>query len=123
MDNLASLVFQLKVGVHMWLALHAYRQSPAGAEMMHTVVMHVEAAYNVLGGLFPRKPIMEASPKGKQAGASSGTWPRSYAQVLIWGPRIPKRKGGGGCRKVATSQRCIGRFGWCMSCVVDGLPA
>jgi len=82
-DNLASLVFQLKVGAHMWLVLHTYRQLPVGAEMMHTVAIHVEVAYNVLGSLFPGKPIMEVSPKGKQAGASYGTWPRSYAQVLI----------------------------------------
>jgi len=39
--------------------------------------MHVEAAYNVLGSLFPRNTITEASPKGKQVGTSSGTRARS----------------------------------------------
>ena len=72
-DSLASLIPQLKLGAHMWLALHAYRRSPAGAEMMHAVATHVEAAYNVLGGLLPGKAVMEASPKGKPTGVGSGT--------------------------------------------------
>jgi len=57
----------------MWLALHTYRRSPAGVEMMHAVVTHFEAAYNALSGLFPGETIMEVSPKGKQIGAGSGT--------------------------------------------------
>ena len=70
MDGVGSLVFQLKVGAQMWMVLHAYRWSPAGTEMMHTVVMHIEAAYNILGGLFPGNTITEASPKGKQVSTS-----------------------------------------------------
>ncbi|KAH0826731.1 cysteine peptidase C50 [Lanmaoa asiatica] len=68
-----SLVPQLKLGAHMWLALHAYRRSPVGAEMMNAVAMHVEAAYSVLSGLLPGKPVADASPKGKPVGAGSGT--------------------------------------------------
>jgi len=64
-DGMASLVFQLKVGAQMWLALHAYHQLPAGAEMMHAVAMHIKAVYNILGSLFPRKTVTEMSPKGK----------------------------------------------------------
>ena len=72
-DGMASLVPQLKLGAYMWSALHAYRRSPAGAEMIHAVATHVEAAYNVLGGLLPGKAITEASPKGKPSSAGSGT--------------------------------------------------
>ena len=70
---MASLVPQLKLGAYMWSALHAYRRSPAGAEMIHAVATHVEAAYNVLGGLLPGKAITEVSPKGKPSSTGSGT--------------------------------------------------
>lgn len=75
-ERLASLVPQLTLSANMWLALDAYRRSPAGAEMMNAVAMHVEAAYNVLSGLLSgseSKAVLEASPKGKSAGAGSGT--------------------------------------------------
>ena len=58
----------------MWMALHAYRRSPAGAEMMHSVATHIEAAYNVLGGLLPGSEgdaALEANPRGKSAAAGS----------------------------------------------------
>ena len=64
-----SPIFQLEVGAHVWLALHTYHRSPAGVEMMHAVMTHVEAAYDALSGLFPRETIMEVSPNGKQIGA------------------------------------------------------
>jgi len=89
---MASLVFQLKVGAHMWLALHAYRRSPAGAEMMHAVATHVEAAYNVLGGLFPGKTVTEASPKGKQAGANSGTKAKKARSGVNLGTKDTKKE-------------------------------
>jgi separase len=72
-DGMVSLVPQLKLGAHMWSALHAYRRSPAGAEMIHAVATHVEAAYNVLGGLLPGKAATEASPKGKPGSGTKAT--------------------------------------------------
>lgn len=40
--------------------------------MMHAVTTHVKPVYNILGSLFLGKTIVKASPKGKQAGESSG---------------------------------------------------
>ncbi|KAG9309980.1 peptidase family C50-domain-containing protein [Chiua virens] len=81
-DDLATLVPQLKLGTHMWLALHGYRRSPPGAEIMNTVGMHVEAAYNVLSGLLPgseKTTALEASPKGKQS--TTGVGVRALAKA------------------------------------------
>ena len=75
-ESLVGLVVQLRLSAHMWMALHAYRRSPAGAEMMNAVATHVEAAYAVLCGLLPGsegKVGLEASPKGKLPGASAGS--------------------------------------------------
>ncbi|KAI9568353.1 hypothetical protein HD554DRAFT_2172437 [Boletus coccyginus] len=91
-DSFASLVFQLKVGAHMWMALHTYRRLPAGAGITRVVAMHVEAAYYVLGGLFPGKPAMEASPKGKLADASSGAKAKKFRSSVDFGTKNAKKE-------------------------------
>ncbi|KAF8556865.1 hypothetical protein OG21DRAFT_1495257 [Imleria badia] len=74
-EGMANLVPQLKLGAHMWLALHAYRRSPAGAEMMQAVATHVEAAFSVLDDFLHGKTLAYASPRGKPPGAGSGNKP------------------------------------------------
>lgn len=70
-EGVANPVPHLKLGAYMWLALHAYRRAPAGAEMMQAVGTHVEAAYNVLDEFLRGKPVTHVSPRGKPAGAGS----------------------------------------------------
>lgn len=72
-----TLIPHLTLSVHLWLALHAYRKSPAGAEMTNAVAIHLEAAYGVLSGLLPSSEggtAGERSPKAKRiSGTGSGT--------------------------------------------------
>ncbi|KAF8139773.1 peptidase family C50-domain-containing protein [Boletus edulis] len=70
--GMASLVPQLKLSTHMWMALHAYHRLPAGVEMMHAVATYVEEACSVLDTSLYGKTVASASPRRKLAGASSG---------------------------------------------------
>jgi len=91
---------------------------------MHTVTMHIKAAYNVLGGLFPRKTVMEVSPKEKQAGVSPGTRAKkAQLSVNLGTKNTKKEKAVVGVGKSQPRKGASVGFGWCTSCVVDGLPA
>ncbi|KAF8842467.1 hypothetical protein BDN67DRAFT_965802 [Paxillus ammoniavirescens] len=76
-DTAPALIPRLMLSVHLWLALHAYRRSPAGTEMTSAVAVHLEAAYGVLSGLLPSSDgggVGERSPKAKRvSGTGSGT--------------------------------------------------
>lgn len=106
----------------MWLALHAYRRSPAGAEMMNAVAMRVEAAYNVLSGLLPGKAISEATPKGKTVCAGAGTKATNGTPKKgRWGVNVVaknhKRAAVGGATK--SQHRKGGQFLWMMGSFSD----
>ncbi|KIK92250.1 hypothetical protein PAXRUDRAFT_830139 [Paxillus rubicundulus Ve08.2h10] len=76
-DTPPALIPHLTLSVHLWLALHAYRRSPAGTEMTNAVAIHLEAAYGVLSGLLPSSEggaTVEGNPKAKRVSdTGSGT--------------------------------------------------
>ena len=83
-SGIASLVPQLKLSTHMWMALHAYRRSPAGAEMMHAVAKHVEGACDVLDDFLYQRSLSctNVSPRGKTATGSGPKATRSASRPL-----------------------------------------
>ena len=94
------------------------------AEMMHAVATHVKVVYNVLGSLFPGKTVTEMSPKGKQAGVSPGTKAKKAQLSVDLGTKNTKKeKVMVGAGKSQPRKGASVSFGWCTSCVVDGLPA